>query len=70
MEVEFMRGSQKTENQADRQWMVGLEDQEQTWARSMNSDETTMMSGIEFEQLVLDQDNLNLAYQRRCRRHR
>ncbi len=65
-----MRGSQKTENQADRQWMVGLEDQEQTWARSMNSDETTMMSGIEFEQLVLDQDNLNLAYQRRCRRHR
>lgn len=65
-----MRGSQKTENQADRQWMVGLEDQEQTWARSMNSDETTMMSGIEFEQLVLDRDNLNLAYQRRCRRHR
>lgn len=65
-----MRGSQKTENQADRQWMVGLEDQEQTWTRSMNSDETTMMSGIEFEQLVLDRDNLNLAYQRRCRRHR
>jgi hypothetical protein len=63
MEVEFMRRSQKTENQADRQWMVGLEDQEQTGARSMNSGEATMMSEIMFEQLVLDRDNLNLAYQ-------
>ena len=29
-----MRRSQKTENKADHQWMVGLEDQEQTGARS------------------------------------
>ena len=59
-----MRRSQKTENKADHQWMVGLEDQEQTGARRMNSNETTMMSGIKFEQRVLDRDNLNLAYQR------
>lgn len=43
-----MRRSQKTENKADHQWMVGLEDQEQTGARRMNSNETTMMSGIKF----------------------
>lgn len=59
-----MRRSQKTEHKADHQWMVSLEDQEQTGVRSMVSNQTRKMSGIKFEQLVLDRNNLNLAYQR------
>lgn len=59
-----MRRSQKTEHKVDHQWMVSLEDQEQTGVRSMVSNQTRKMSGIKFEQLVLDRNNLNLAYQR------
>ncbi|WP_125608462.1 group II intron reverse transcriptase/maturase [Lapidilactobacillus bayanensis] len=59
-----MRRSQKTENKADRQCKTGLEDQKQAGARSIVSNETTKVSGIKFEQLVLDRNNLNLAYQR------
>ncbi|WP_125755063.1 group II intron reverse transcriptase/maturase [Lacticaseibacillus hegangensis] len=58
-----MRQSQKTE-QADRQRKVGLEDQEQAGARSKTSVEEEMMSGIQFQALVLDRDNLNKAYLR------
>lgn len=59
-----MRGSQKTEYKADHQWMVSLEDQEQTGARSTVSNQARKMSGVKFEQLVLDRNNLNMAYQR------
>ena len=58
-----MRKSQKTE-QADRQRMIGLEDQRQTGARSIASGEGEKMSGTQFQALVLARNNLNLAYQR------
>lgn len=58
-----MRQSQKTE-QADRQRKIGLEDQRQAGARSAVSGENTMMSGVEFQALILSRDNLNQAYLR------
>ena len=58
-----MRQSQKTE-QADRQRKIGLEDQRQAGARRMASGENTMMSGIQFQDLVLDRNNLNQAFLR------
>lgn len=58
-----MRLSQKTE-QADRRRARGLEDQGQVGARSIDSSENTMMSGIQFQDLILSRDNLNQAYLR------
>ncbi|GEO64044.1 group II intron reverse transcriptase/maturase [Companilactobacillus nantensis] len=58
-----MRQSQKTE-QADRQRQIGLEDREQTGARSMISGENTLLNGIEFQERVLSRKNLNRAYLR------
>lgn len=58
-----MRKSQKTE-QADRQRKIGLEGQRQAGARSMVTDETTTVSGIQFQRLILDRNNLNQAYLR------
>ncbi|WP_125608460.1 group II intron reverse transcriptase/maturase [Lapidilactobacillus bayanensis] len=58
-----MRKSQKTE-QADRQQKISLEDQKQAGARSIAFGEGKMMSGTQFQALVLSRDNLNLAYKR------
>jgi group II intron reverse transcriptase/maturase len=43
--------------------MVSLEDREQTGARSAVSGESAKLSGIKFQSLVLNRDNLNQAYQ-------
>lgn len=59
-----MRRLPKTEQQADHRRMVGLEDQEHVGAYSVVSNKSTMMSGTKFQKLVLDRNNLNLAYQR------
>lgn len=57
-----MRRLPKTEQQADHRRMVGLEDQEHVGAYSVVSNKSTMMSGTKFQKLVLDRNNLNLAY--------
>lgn len=64
MEVEAVRQSQKTEQKADQLKRIGLEDQRQSEARSIASGESTIKSGISFKELVLNRNNLNLAYQK------
>ena len=59
-----MRKSQKTEQKADHLKRIGLEDQRQSEARSTASGESTTKSGISFKELVLNRENLNLAYQK------
>nr|WP_269189974.1 group II intron reverse transcriptase/maturase [Lacticaseibacillus paracasei] len=60
----MVRQSQKTELKADHQWNISPEDRRQAGARSTISGEQTMMSGMKFQALVLDRNNLNQAYLR------
>lgn len=62
--MEAVRQSQKTEQKADHLRMIGLENQRKSEARSTASGESTNKSGISFKELVLNRDNLNLAYKR------
>lgn len=62
--MEAVRKSQKTEQKADHLKRIGLEDQRQSEARSTASGESTTKSGISFKELVLNRENLNLAYQK------
>lgn len=59
-----MQRLQKTENKADHQVELGLEDQRTLEAYSTTDGEHTVQSGNQFVDKVLNRNNLNLAYLR------
>jgi len=59
-----VRRLQKTENKADRQVELSLEDQRALEAYSATDGERTVQNGNQFVDKVLNRNNLNLAYLR------